>query len=215
MKYILNILFFVSIAISATAQSSDSKITFDARIGWLNGDNLQFASNLKGGYIESYRIHQFPVSVGVQGSYLFYDYLNVGVEVNYIESGYSSTYKEYSWETGSNIDVLYVDDYKRQKMRTVLKCGISKPTKNERIESEIGVCLGFRFVKDHYSTTNPNKSRDEFIRPYFEEYEKVTAPFTAGFYVGQRVFFNDHIGLNYEFKLGGGSILNMGITYRL
>lgn len=213
-KHIILVLLTLVFSSGTFSQVSKGSMEFNGTIGIFNGDNMIYAIDFWGSAV-GLETHKFPVGFSIQGNYFAKENLVMGLEVNYIESGYTKQYQGYS---GSPEYVYYPAYHSahRQKLRVLYRLGGCKVSnRNSKIETRYGITAGVRIVKHTYNTNDPLFNDDRYIEPPFENFEKATKPFTFGAYLGQRYQLTNSIGFMYELRLSTSQFLNMGISYRI
>jgi len=79
-------------------------------------------------------------------------------------------------------------------------------TKSDNFDAYAAFGAGYGSFKLVTETNDPNYIFTEISNPI---------PVSIRFAVGARYFFNDNLGLNLEFGVFGGALINGGISYKI
>jgi outer membrane protein W len=131
---------------------------------------------------------------GLQFEYMVADKIGLGIKANY--SSTSLTYTESTYD--------YTLKFVRYRVmpRFALHFGNSS-----NFDAYFGVAAGYSGFKISSETNDPN---------YDDTDVAITNPFPVGFRfdVGGSYFFTDFLGLNMEIGLGGGPVINGGLSFK-
>ena len=77
---------------------------------------------------------------------------------------------------------------------------------HDKLDVFAGLGVGYNGSKWSFKTTDPNFNDREF---------RTFIPIAFRLFVGSRYFFTDFVGLNFEVGLGGGGLLQGGVSFRI
>lgn len=205
-KLILNTLsvFFLLTALNMNNASAqvvkEGTVIFDAYYGFPN----LYTSILKAEYVNEDlgSIYQ-NVDIGGIGplglrvEYLFTDKIGMGLDMNYTNSSVS-------WNETNNGET-YEYQVSVPRLRVMGKFNFHF-TKSDNFDAYAAFGAGYGSFKLVTETNDPNYIFTEISNP---------VPVSIRFAVGARYFFNDNLGLNLEFGVLGGALINGGISYKI
>lgn len=170
----------------------EGNIHLDVYVG---GPNL-IGTALKAGYANSQSDENLEIGglplLGVRFGYMVADKISVGVDINY---------------TNTSIDYTdgydYSVNYSRLKAMARFEFHFGSA---DQFDLYMPVAVGYKSNKLTYETNDPNDLGDVAIGSLF--------PVAIRVGIGGRYYFTDNIGLNLEFGLGGGAILEGGLAFK-
>ena len=164
---------------------------------WNNGDG------------DNYKVNGGQFAYGGRLEYMIADDLGIGVDVNYVKTGYSydslsvtSTYNattgQYDYDSTSG---LY--DYTAQKTRIMIR--INKHfVQTDNVDAYFGAAAGYRLVSRAYSFAgNPLAEQDEAL-----------IPVAFRLALGARFYFTQNIGAHVELGAFGGQVIQAGLALK-
>lgn len=182
------------------AQVEEGTILIDAFYG---GPDL-YKATLKTSYANSGTTQDVSISgvgpVGGKFEYLLSDLIGLGVNINYVSSGIS--YRDVSVDT-SGSSVVYSYAITRNVMRFF-------PTINfhygkDKVDGYSGIGVGFRTSSWKFESNDPDFD-DTSLEGFL--------PVSFRMFTGLRYFFTENIGANFEFGLGGGGLIQGGLSVK-
>lgn len=179
-------------------------ILFDPYFGIPTGNILW-----NNGSGDNYKVNGGQFAYGGRLEYMIADDLGIGVDVNYVKTGYSydslSVTSTYNATTGQyDIDStsgLY--DYTAQKTRIMIR--INKHfVQTDNVDAYFGAAAGYRLVSRAYSFAgNPLAEQDEAL-----------IPVAFRLALGARFYFTQNIGAHVELGAFGGQIIQAGLALK-
>ena len=164
---------------------------------WNNGDG------------DNYKVNGGQFAYGGRLEYMIADDLGIGVDVNYVKTGYSydslSVTSTYNATTGQYDDDstsgLY--DYTAQKTRIMIR--INKHfVQTDNVDAYFGAAAGYRLVSRAYSFAgNPLAEQDEAL-----------IPVAFRLALGARFYFTQNIGAHVELGAFGGQVIQAGLALK-
>lgn len=206
MKKIASFLvFMIAFSFTNSAQTEVVKrnVMIDPYIGFPTG-NLFFgsvSSNLE------YRTVGPPVSFGGRIEYMLLDNIGIGMDVNYVISGYQYLDESfYDQETNTQIEAVY--KYKVTKLRSMVRFNYHFFQSNE-FDVYTGFGFGYRrstrtAYYNNIQTTN-----------YIEDGIYLNTPIAIRFCIGAKYYFSNNIGAFVEVGSSGGSAVQLGLSVKL
>lgn len=135
--------------------------------------------------------------IGLRGEFMATDRIGIGVDINY-----ANTYIKWSDDfTGTNYNYEVAVPRLRAMARFNFHFGNS-----DVFDFYAGVGAGYSSFSATYDSNDPN-----WI------YEEVSNPLPVAFRacVGSTYFFSDFLGASLELGLGGGALMNFGVSVKL
>ena len=145
--------------------------------------------------------------VGVQFEYMVADKIGVGIKSNYSSSHISYTENTIVYDVNGNpVSSTYDYSLKFNRIRVMPRFSLHFGN-SSNFDGYFGVAAGYSTFKVTYESNDPNYDGDVAI----------SNPVPVGFRldVGGNYFFTDNIGLNFELGIGGGPVLNGGLTIKI
>lgn len=136
--------------------------------------------------------------VGAKFEYMVSDKVGVGLEYNY--TSYDVTWNQV--DSASQVNYHY--EFKYAVNRIMPRFNIHFGS-SENFDGYFGVAAGYRFGSVTYNSNDPN---------YNGSWKSNPIPFAMRVAVGGRYYFTDNFGLHLEFGLGGGSLLQGGLSFK-
>lgn len=206
MKKIASFLVFIiaiSVANSTQAQVSKGNVMIDPYIGFPTG-NLFFGSvsnNLE------YRTVGPPVSFGGRIEYMLLDNIGIGLDVNYVISGYQYLDKNYyDQETNTQIEAVY--KYQVTKLRSMVRFNY-----HFFQSTEFDIYTGFGF--GYRQSTRTASYNNIPTTTYYGDGIYLNSPIAIRFCIGAKYYFSNNIGAFLELGSSGGSAVQLGLSIKL
>lgn len=136
--------------------------------------------------------------VGGKVEYMISDKIGLGLDFNYTKTGVSYT------DIGTDsLGVSHVYNYSLS--RTVLRFipRLSFHYGSDKVDGYSGLGVGYRKSTWKSETNDPN---------YTTQTVGGFNPYAFRLFTGIRYFFSDNLGANFEFGIGGGGLVNVGIS---
>ena len=156
----------------------------------------------------NYKLNGGLLSFGGRAEYMIAENFGVGIDVNYVKSGsnYDLNDTLYSFNTQMYDSLVsYNWDYTAQKTRIMARLNYHF-VQNDRVDAYVGFGAGYKSVKRNWTIEDPNGSSDGL------DQEKALIPIAVRVAVGTRIYFTENIGAMLELGVGGGGILQFGIS---
>lgn len=206
-KLTLIIIAFLVIVLTPSfsrAQATEQgNAVFDINYGFPNF----YTSVLKSLYIDSGSDENVEIGgvgpLDIRGEYFVSDHIAIGLEFNYVSSKVS--YEEQGTDGNGNPQT-YSYDVKSNKYRIMPKFSFHYGHVDD-FDFYSSVAAGYRRV---IVTTNTNDP--DYVFP--DELQNLI-PIAFRIASGGRYFFTDNIGLNLEIGIGGGALINGGLSIKL
>jgi len=145
--------------------------------------------------------------VGAQFEYMVADKIGFGLKFNYTSShvGYTENTVVYD-QNGNPTTSMYDYKLKFNRIRVMPRFALHFGN-SSNFDGYFGVSAGYSSFKVSYESNDPDYDGDIAI----------SNPIPVGFRldVGGNYFFTDFLGINFELGIGGGPILNAGLTFKL
>lgn len=203
MNTCLLIAFSFLISTSCIAQEND-RLVFDAYCGLPNTSNyfLYRDQTIDTVANSDYRVIGTPVSIGIRSeSFLTDSRVSIGGEINYCLAGYRFNY----WDSTQLNAPTYTYSYKSSQLRIILR-GAYHFVQNELIDVYAVAGIGYRYIYRSHSSSDPN----------FQELESEnTFPWTGRLGLGFRIFPIPNVGICGEAGIFGGSLIQVGLSFRI
>ena len=178
----------------------EGTIIFDVYYGFPN----LFTTALKAEYINEDLADEYQnVDVGgfgpmgLRAEYLFTEKIGFGLDMNYTNSTvtWNQTYSGTTY------------DYKVQvpRLRIMGKFNFHF-AKSDNFDAYAAFGAGYGSFKLVTETNDPTYIFSDFANPI---------PVSIRFAIGARYFFTDHLGINLEFGVLGGALINGGLSYKI
>lgn len=195
--FTISVVFFFG-GLSASAQAVEQgTILIDAYYGFPN----LFTTALKSSYAQSGSSENVKVGgigpVGGKVEYLISDKFGISLDVNY-----TNTYVSYDEVSSS---VIYNYKVSRSVLRAFPRFNFHFGN-SDSFDGFAGVGAGYRTANWEFESTDPNYG-DQSIETFI--------PVSFRIFVGGRYFFTDNLGLNMEFGLGGGALIQGGLSFKI
>lgn len=190
----------LSVSFTSNAQVVEQgTILIDAYYGFPN----LYKTALKTSYANGSGVNNIKVGgigpVGGKFEYLIADKVGIGLDFNY-----TNTFVSYS-EYDSFDDMIYNYEVSRSVLRIFPRFNYHFGN-SDSFDGYAGVGAGFRNASWAFESNDPsfnNQSIDGLV------------PVAFRLFVGGRYFFTDNLGLNMEFGLGGGALIQGGISFKI
>ena len=194
-----------SISIAQTPVMTGN-ILFDPYFGIPTGNILW---NNGGDTGDNYKVNGGQFAYGGRLEYMIADGLGLGVDVNYVKTGYSydsvSVNYNYNATTGQYDTLLNsgLYDYTAQKTRIMVR--INKHfVQTDNVDAYFGVGAGYRLVSRAYSYDGePLAEQDEAL-----------IPVSFRLALGARFYFTQNIGAHIELGAFGGQVIQAGLALK-
>lgn len=164
-----------------------------------------FKATLKTTYANSGTTTNISISgvgpVGGKVELMLSDLIGLGLDVNYVSSGVS--YNDVSTDSIGNT-VVYNYSVTRNVLRVLPRLNFHYGN-SDVLDAYSGVGVGYRTSSWKFQSNDPNYS-DSSIGGFI--------PVSFRLFTGIRYFFSDNIGLNAEFGLGGGALIQGGLSVK-
>jgi hypothetical protein len=216
MKKIYFMMFTLFLTMSANAQMMQGDVAIDPYIGIPNWANAILFKEYDGSAttVSNYRVLGGSLSYGGRVEYMASEKVGVGADVNYEVSGYGYSFQDYAYDAtgtalqdanGNYIYTNYDREYTSKKLRAMFRLNYHF-VKEGKIDMYTGFAAGYKSTKRETVTapTNPN-----FMDANMS---KALIPVTARIAVGAKMYFTNNIGAHIELGLGGGGLLQFGIS---
>lgn len=147
-----------------------------------------------------------PISFGGRVEFMAADNFGIGVDVNYVISGFQYNVDDYYDEvTDETYDANY--KYNANILRAMLRLNYHFVQTSE-VDAYFGVGAGYRNVKRSVSYEFDGVEREDATNVTL-----IPVAFRLAF--GGRYYFTDNIGANFELGLLGGSPIQVGVSIKL
>ena len=212
MKKIIFTLCLVCSTIYSNAQLQVQKgdFIFDPYIGFPQTNALRTP---QAGQI-NFRLNGGLLSYGGRGEFMIADNLGIGVDVNYVVSG--SNYDEITIDTIQNgvtgefnyVENSYNWNYRVTKLRAMFRFNYHF-VQNDRVDAYFGFAAGYRGITRKFSIEDPNGSPSLLL-----DQDKALIPVSMRIAIGTRIYINQNIGGMIELGLGGGALIQTGLSIK-
>lgn len=197
----------LSTASFSQTQVEQGNFIIDPYVGIPNWANSILYSNYDGSEstVSNYKTVGGMFSYGGRLEYMVADNFGIGADVNYEVSGFQYDYMDSTYNSNTNTwtSAEYNDRYAAKKLRIMARFNYHF-VQSDRVDAYAGFGGGYRTVNRSWTSTNPMFTDDE---------TNVTLiPVAIRLAIGTRIYFTDNIGANLELGLGGGAILQFGIS---
>ena len=138
--------------------------------------------------------------IGIKYEYMVADKVGIGGIINYA----NSTVKFREDVTTNNITQTYNYEFSAQRIRAMAKFSFHFGN-SEKFDGYTTIALGYISHKWKYETDDP----------YYDDESldlQLALPVAVRLAVGGRYYFTDNIGALMEFGIGGGGLLEFGLT---
>jgi hypothetical protein len=204
------------ITMSTNAQMMQGDVSIDPYIGVPNWANAILFKEYDGSatQVSNYKVMGGALSYGGRVEYMASEKVGVGADVNYEVSGYSYSFQDYAYDASGNplvdgsnnyIYTNYDREYTSKKLRAMFRLNYHF-VKEGKIDMYTGFAAGYKSTKRETVTSPTNPS---FIDANMT---KALIPVTARIAVGAKMYFTNNIGAHIELGLGGGGLLQFGIS---
>ena len=205
-KLLLVLTIIAGTTFSASAQSPVMKgnILIDAGIGWPTG-NVIFSEDGDGTW-ENYSRTGGPFAFGGRLEYMVADGFGIGLDGNYVTTGYSYdqvfTTQVYDPNTDTFSDSSYTENYglTTKRMRVMLRMN-KHIVQNDLVDAYIGAGVGYKYV-------------NRKLEGLDDEQDGALLPVAFRLAFGARFFFTENIGAHVELGAWGGAPLQMGLSLK-
>jgi len=198
---ILTVLVFM-VTGSVFAQTSKGNVIVDVYGGAPNWANVFFKALQNDSATNSgFKTNGGALSYGARVEYMMADNFGLGVDANYEVSGFGFNYQKQDQNTGTTITHRY--DYTATKIRAMVRMNYHF-AQTELVDAYFGVGAGYRNVtrktvdSGDYDSGNLNFGGIN--------------PIAFRVAVGSRFYFTDVVGGLLEFGLGGGGMIQFGVS---
>lgn len=207
MKKLLLVLTIVAgTTFSASAQSPVMKgnILIDAGIGWPTG-NVIFSDDGNGAW-DNYSRTGGPFAFGGRLEYMVADGFGIGLDGNYVTTGYSYdetfTTTVYDPNTDTFSDSTYTENYglTTKRMRVMLRMN-KHIVQNDLVDAYVGAGVGYKYV-------------NRKVEGLEDEQDGALIPVAFRLAFGARFFFTENLGAHVELGAWGGAPLQMGLSLK-
>ena len=206
MKKILTIITAALLSSTLNAQSpvTTGNVIIDPYIGFPQSNTTRTEPT---GAV-NYKLNGGLLSFGGRAEYMIAENFGVGIDVNYVKSGsnYDLNDTLYSFNTQMYDSLVsYNWDYTAQKTRIMARLNYHF-VQNDRVDAYVGFGAGYKFAKRAWTIEDPNGSSDGL------DQDKALIPIAVRVAVGTRIYFTENIGAMLELGVGGGGILQFGLS---
>lgn len=175
-----------------------NKVFIDAYYGFPNliGHTLK---NKVRAYTEILRI-----DIGGNGpyggkvEYMFHDQIGIGLDVN-------TSAAHIVFDGIDELDYERHYEITRKVLRIFPRISFHF-LRHEKLDLFSGLGLGYNGSKWQFKTDDPNFDNREF---------SAIIPVSFRFFIGSRYFFTNYLGINFEVGIGGGGLLQGGLSFRI
>ncbi len=184
----------------ATAQVEQGNICIDAYIGAPTG-NMWFRT--ESSYL-NFETVGLPISYGGRVEYMAADNFGIGIDVNYVISGYEYTEQDYYYDdvTGQYSDAT--GRYDAKKLRAMLRLNYHF-VQTDALDVYVGFGAGYKSAKRSFYYDNVEDASASF---------DALLPVAVRIAIGGRFYFTDNIGANFELGAGGGGLIQGGLALK-
>lgn len=138
---------------------------------------------------------------GGRVEYMFHDQIGVSIDVNM-----SSAYVFFDGiDELDTLNIFHHYEVIREVFRILPRINFHF-LQHDKLDLYAGIGLGYNGSKWTFNTTDPNFDDREF---------SAVIPVSFRLAVGGRYFFTNFLGLNFELGVGGGGLLQGGISFRI
>ena len=205
-KLLLVLTIIAGTTFSASAQSTVMKgnILIDAGIGWPTGNVLW--SDDGNGTWDNYQRKGGPFAFGGRLEYMVADGFGIGLDGNYVTTGYSYdqefTSQVFDPNTGNFSDSTYTENYglTTKRMRVMLRMN-KHIVQNDLVDAYIGAGVGYKYV-------------NRVVEGIDDEQDGALIPVAFRLAFGARFFFTENLGAHVELGAWGGAPLQMGLSLK-
>lgn len=191
---------------SATAQVEQGSFIIDPYVGAPTGNmwwnNFENEDNFKtvGG----------PIGYGGRLEYMVADNFGVGLDVNYVKTGYEYTSTclgcgAYDSTSMTYADVTETIGYEAKKLRIMVRMNYHF-VQTEALDVYAALGVGYA-----------NKDRTFYLDGEVDGDASIPTiiPIATRFALGMRYYFAPYIGVNFELGAGGGQIAQLGVSVKI
>jgi len=185
---------------NASAQVEQGSICIDAYVGAPTG-NVWFQT--ESSYTD-FKTIGLPISYGGRFEYMVADNFGVGVDVNYVISGYEYTVENYYYNSTTGTYSDATSRYEAKKLRAMLRFNYHF-VQTDNLDAYVGFGAGYKSAKRSFyydDVIDDNFSFDALI------------PVAVRIGLGVRYYFIPNLGVNAEIGLGGGGIIQGGLALK-
>ncbi len=194
---------FAGVSTANAQVVEEGTVLIDAYYGFPN----LYTTTIKQAYASSGGASNVKVGgigpVGGKFEYLLADRIGLGLDVNYTNTYVS--YDEMSTDTTTGSATNYNYEVSRSVLRIFPRINFHFGN-SDSFDGYAGVGAGYRVAKWAFESNDPDFG-DETIEGLI--------PVSFRAFVGARYFFTDNIGLNFEIGLGGGALLQGGLSFKI
>lgn len=145
-----------------------------------------------------------PISFGGRAEFMAADNFGVGLDVNYVISGYKYTDENYYYDATTNVysDAEY--KYTAKKLRAMIRLNYHF-VQTDQLDAYFGVGAGYRNVNRSITIDgNPDNSTSLTL-----------IPVAFKLAIGGRYYFSDNLGAMLELGTSGGSAIQFGLSIKI
>lgn len=203
-KLTVLILSIVSIG-RLTAQTTEGDVIVDVYGGYPNWANVLLWSNYQGtdATVSNYQVKGSPLSYGARVEYMTAPNFGLGLDVGMETSGFEFNYNKQ--DTLTNQVLTYHASYTAKKTRAMIRMNFHF-AQSEKVDAYFGVGAGYKYVNRSIVSNEPGYDNNDL----FVKGAMLPLAFRAS--VGSRFFFTPNFGGMLELGLGGGGLIQFGLT---
>jgi hypothetical protein len=146
--------------------------------------------------------------IAIKYEYMIADKIGVGGIFNYANSSvkYDDVTQVYNSATGTYDEKIYNYKLSVPRFRVMAKFSFHYGN-SDMFDGYTSIGVGYGGYSFKYDTNDPNYTSDNF--------DMKIAPVAIRVATGGRVYFSDNVGAIMEFGIGGGGLLEFGLTAKL
>ncbi|NOQ72058.1 MAG: outer membrane beta-barrel protein [Crocinitomix sp.] len=191
---------------TAVAQVEQGNLIIDPYIGTPTR-NIIWGSIISGVTSNSdFSTAGLPVSFGGRAEFMAADNFGIGVDVNYVMSGYQYSTSYFDTVTVATYDANY--KYTANILRAMVRLNYHF-VQTDVLDAYFGVGAGYRTVKRTGSYSWGGEERDDLSTSI------TLVPVAFRLALGARYYFTDNIGANVELGLLGGGPIQVGLSIKI
>ncbi len=188
---------------SSNAQAlSEGSVCIDLYSGFPNILNTVLKTNLQAVDLNNELTLSSVPTVGLRAGYMVSERISAGIDVNYSSLGIGYN------DPGTGFD--YDVDFTR--LRLLARFEIHFP-QNETFDLYLPLAAGYHSLNITLNSNDPDT--EEQLDDINSVLNLFNSPYAFRIGIGGRYYFTDNIGLNMEFGIGGGPLVEGGIAIRL
>ena len=189
-------------AASLFGQTTKGNVIVDVYGGAPNWGNVLFKALKNDTSMNNdFRVNGGPLSYGARFEYMLAENFGLGIDANYEVSGFGFNYQGTDQNTGTPMTFTY--DYTAKKIRAMARMNYHF-AQTELVDAYFGVGAGYRHVSRQ---TNDSGNYDVGSVNFGG-----VNPIAFRVAVGSRFYFTDMLGGMLEFGLGGGGMIQFGVS---